>query len=353
MTYTNTPLRLNFPSEDYLTNESILVWNFLGKKPFKKGYSGLFSLEPVEEILSSFNPIVISDEKFFDTIEEENHVKRVVRLDESLVLGYQYLEKKDQETILPIFTFYYLDRSEESIEDLCKKILKSSGSTEDDTEKLEKRTCFLSLSPATGLTLEDVTIPKVDWKNIWKFYSSSVESESRNLLSFISEKKQTVSLIVGKSGSGKTTLVRSLSEKIDRDIIYLSPVTIDLSISSPEFPSFCNTLNPSLIILDGLDFIFDSPHKNPSHLLSTIQNLTSGFFKDILDIHFVLVLENPSYIRDIEKHLPAHFTLKIEDLEPKRATSLAKYLDKNEKFTQPTPLSTIVRGKVYEKSMGF
>lgn len=353
MTYINTPLNLNFPSEDYLTNESMLVWNFLGKKPLKKGYSGLFSIEPIEELLSKYNISVVSDEKFFDTTEEENHVKRVVRLDESLVLGYQYLEKGDQETLVPIFTFYYLDRSEESIEELCSSILKSSTQQDIEVEEPVKRSCFLSLSPATGFTLEDVEIPKVDWKNLWKFYSTSVESGYRNLLELLSQKNQTVSMIVGGPSSGKTNLSRSLGEKFDGDTIYLPPSIVELCLSSPEFPSFCNTLESSLIILDRLDTLFDSPGRNPSLLLSTIQNLTSGFFKGILDIHFLIILEDSRLIHQIEKHLNVDFILELEDLEPKRATNLAKILGKTTKFTQPTPLSTIIRNKSYEKSMGF
>lgn len=349
----NSALGLNYPSEDYLSNECMLVWNFWGKKPFKKGYSGLFSLGPIEELLSNYNTLVISDEKFFDTSQGENHVKRVVSLGDSLAIGYQYLKKDEEDAIVPIFTIYYLDRAEEDIEGLCKKILESKATSDELDDDLERRTCYLSISPATGLSLEDITIPQVDWKVFWKFYSARVEEGFKNLLEVLDKKKQTITLISGGSGSGKTSLARVLSEKTDRDIIYIAPSLVDLSVSSPDFLSFCNTLGSSVIILDGIDTIFESPHKNPGILLSILQNLTSGFFKDILDIHFVLVLENKSSIRNIEKYLSLDFILELEDLEPKRATSLSKYLGKSEKFSSPTPLSTIIHTRVSQKSMGF
>jgi hypothetical protein len=119
-------------------------------------------------------------------------------------------------------------------------------------------------------------------------YNNGFVEKSAEIVEGLNNKDKTNLVILsGEAGTGKTTYVRYLTSKLKKNIIFISPDTVD-SITDPAFIPFLMKNNDSILIIEDAEPALEKRNAGGrSSAVSNVLNLTDGLLSDCLKISIV------------------------------------------------------------------
>jgi hypothetical protein len=337
-----TQFSIHYPGEDHLTNETLLVWRLAEKKPFRISSTGNFDISHIDTILNGYSEYsVVSLDQYIDPEDGSTHIKKLVQLEDELFLGFQCVNYGD-EVSFPFYSIYYFREDNPKVQEWCNLIGDNKDSLQDTQE--ERDWSFPSFSAASGLTLDKMSPLPVDWKNFYKYYNTSLKGVSEDWGKFLEENNGTISLIWGKRGTGKTTFTNAILRMVDKDVVYIPGSFLDHLVNNLEAISFFKSISGSIVVVDDIATHFQISSGGHRSSINSLLEMVGGLLKNTLALNLVLIWDTDNSNQKIMDLVMPDYSFEIGPLEPKRANSLSKLLQKNKFWGDSTPVVNVVRG---------
>jgi hypothetical protein len=213
---------------------------------------------------------------------------------------------------------------------------------DDDTESK----VYFILHNGGGYDLQDYMFNK-PIINIELNYGDNFIETHNKIVEIIKAKKSGLILFHSLPGTGKSKYIQYLTDVIsEKKFIYLNSELFS-AFDSPQFTSFAlSELKDTVLILEDCENIITSREINKyNHVISTLLNLTSGIFADVLNCKIICTFNTAT--DNIDAALLRKGRLLIEHefrkLTTEEANTLFKHIHKTDKdqFTSEVTLSEV------------
>jgi hypothetical protein len=340
-------LNININSDDYQSNEYIILFNKFGTQPNKiilnDSYtSDLFINSIIQKNHNSVIELMTDDDNFI--INE----KILSEIDDDVWISYFIIDKDTDESIITDVTIYYKNYEDvNKVKEIIDKISQTSLVFEEDNINSNKFNTFIINSG----NLEIETIYSEDIDNKFRYNDETIKQADK-LSRKINKNKKGLSIIWGEKGVGKTNISKHIASNTDKTVIFIPNNMIDLTINNPEFLTFLSKLNNLLLIIDDCEFLTSNQLVKVNSFSNNISQLIDGVISDKIDLHILLIF-NVEDIDDIDEDILDINNLidimEIDYLSPDVATELSKLLNKGKKYKSPIKLIDVLRNKSITK----
>jgi hypothetical protein len=179
-------------------------------------------------------------------------------------------------------------------------------------------------------------------------YGEDFPDTHDKIVSILKQKKTGLLILYSVPGTGKSKYIQSLTDYVDdKKFVYLNS-ELFTAFDSPQFTSFAlSSLKDSVLILEDCENIVTSReiHRG-NNVISTLLNLTSGIFADVLNCKIICTFNTT--VDNIDEALLRKGRLLIEHqfrtLTPREANKLYEVIHKTENpvpFTKDVTLAEV------------
>lgn len=316
--------------------EGVDVDNFLKNFSLKRRPSIFFKAKDSIVFLTITERNEDDGDDFYDNLDyrpnsssfksdNEKDKKNITSKNSKVYVTIQYPSSKLYESIKDEFEFmqdYIVDSKERN----CVHVLVKNSYGEYDFEPLDIKMPKMDLSLNYGEGFLDV-------------YDKIVHKLNNN--------NKGLYMFHGDPGNGKSSFIKHLSNKINKDFIFIPSSFIDKFISDPDIFSILLKRKKSVIILEDAEKILISRDKEDNQYISTLLNISDGILSDILEVSVILTYNCDD--TKIDKALKRKGRTMVDcvfgKLSVKDAKKLAKSLnfkkDQIDNIKEPMSLSEI------------
>ena len=347
-------LNININKDDVDLNDFLFIAHDFGVRPSKVIFYSQFDAQGVWEAISDdFKAPDTAINKAAEIIPDgDNFIfnnKYCVKLNDSLYLTFLELDSTSadgkEERIITNFTLFY-NHTTISIEELNTIVHKFDGSIITFNDVIVKNKNFYLKLGSNGYELSPFISPKIDKDNIELYYNDVVITKSTKLIKQINKQNKGLSIIWGDRGNGKTQFANWLSSQVERQVIYIPSVMIEQTINSPDFLTFLERNNNSILLIDDCD-IYSDNHFKYSIFINNIKQLVDGMLSEHLNLHIILILNTDDAELIEDDYLDCNSILmdiEFDELDNERATELSKHLGKNKNYKNSIKVSDVAKG---------
>lgn len=353
---------INITNDDLGCNDYLYCWNEFNLRPNKLN------------LFNNYDPIdflkFISDNKlqntgtFTDVIPaDDNYVineRSLVKIHNSIFIGYVHFDKLGEESAISEITFYYLNDAVEKVNSIVKEFddflldLDIEFDSKSDDKKL--LSC-LSVSP-NGLDLEKMSPLNADYDNIDSYFEDNVIKSAEKLTKSLKKQPKGLSIIHGERGCGKTTLVNYITQTVEKEVICV-PYNMIESTFTPDFIGFIKRHKNCVLIIDDCELYFSETYSKSNIFTNNILQFVDGMHSDNFNVH-IIVIANTGDVNSIDHSLfecnNLIHVIEVTPISKNKATDLSKLIGKNIKFKSPTKLVDVLKKRpatFTEKEIGF
>jgi SpoVK/Ycf46/Vps4 family AAA+-type ATPase len=182
-------------------------------------------------------------------------------------------------------------------------------------------------------------------------YNEDLVENHPKIIEQLNSTKNGVHLFYGVPGTGKTSYISTLTNLVEKNLIYV-PISIAAQLDSPQFLKlFMNNTN-SIFVIEDAEKIITSREKNGNSPIAALLNLSDGLLGQSLKCQFICTfntnLENVDIALLRKGRLLSSY--EFRPLEKEKATKLAKKLGKEYKEGETT-LGDIYNSEVIKNSV--
>jgi hypothetical protein len=312
----------------------------------------------------------ISYNDFLTLIEDVSDVYRITEIDgfrnekilskynDNIYFSYFILEAgTEYEAISNLSIFYKNQEDLYSIKKILEDISLEEFYDEDESEsKTSKNVNIVNILSGS------INISKIESleknENIDLFYNEKTFKSINKLTKKIKKTKKGLSMFIGERGSGKTSIISYISEKIDKQVIYIPNNLIEHTINNPEFKNLLRNYKNSVIVIDDCDVIFSDIYTKSNIITSNLLQIIDGLDSNDYGINFLLIFNCHDESEIDDNLLECNNLLdviKFEMLSKEESNDLSNHLDKKTKYKQETKLIDILNQNKIKKedSIGF
>lgn len=351
----STKINININRDDHNLNDYLFCWSELGQRPNKLSLFGYYDAVRFDDYVSKirtghfglFTEVLPTGQ---DYVVNE---KTLIKIQNNVFLSYSQFDKLTEETIIGEVSLIYLN---ESVEDI-NKILSDLENIEIDIEASNQRFNTLTLNQ-NGLELDSIELLKADYENIEHYFNDDVLKKANKLTKAIKKSNKGLSIIWGERGCGKTTLLNSISNNLDKMVIFIPCNMIETITGSPEFRNFLKRWKNSVLIIDDAELFFTQSFIKSNFLSTNLLQLIDGFQSDNFDINIILSL-NVEDIKEIDSTLfdcnNLIDVIKVDYLTREKALELVKHLNGKQKINNSIRLIDVLKKRetIKEEEIGF
>ncbi len=352
-------LNVNINKDDVDLNDFLFITNEFKLRPCKLIFYSQFDAKGVWEIIGKDYKVVESDiNKVSEIIPEGEHFifnnKYCIKLTNDLYISFLELNSTanlEEDRIITNFTLFYNNEKVSTI-DLNKIVHKFEATimSFNDVE-VQDRSFYLKLGP-NGYELSPYNT-QTDIDNIELYYNDDIIGKGNKLIKQINKNSRGLTIFWGKRGTGKTNFASYVGTQIEKQVIYIPSVMIDATINSPEFITFLERNNDSVILLDDCDMFSEQHHYKISTSLNNIKQMVDGVLSDHLNISVILIT-NCSDFEDITlDYMDCNSVIaniEFTELDIDKANDLSKFLCKNKIYKKNTKVVDVVKGLKEQES---
>ena len=347
-------LNININKDDSDLNDFLLITHELGIRPSKFIFYSQFDAKGVWGIIS--NEFKVKDDainRSAEAIPDGDgfmfNNKYCIKLNDEIYLSFIEIDSTidgNEDRMITNFTLFY-DHSKiaiESLNELVHKFDKTIISFESDLD--ENNSTYIKLG-INGYELSSFIPSSIDKENIEHYYNDDVISKSNKLIKLINKQSKGLSLIWGDKGNGKTSLTNWISTQVEKQVIYIPSVMIDATINSPDFISFIERNNNTLLLIDDCELYIDNHFKSNMFTNNIIQ-LVDGVLSAHTSLHIILIYNNVDEddILDIFDDCNSLLIdIEVTELDIDKSNDLSKFIGKNKSYKKEMRVADIVSGK--------
>ncbi len=344
---------LNINSEDSNVNEFLYCYKEFGSIPNRYIIHSDISYDIFLRFLDkleNLNKITEVDNGF-------TNVKVLSKYNNNLYISYFILEAGTEFETFSSVTFLYkeekdLDEIKEFLQDLTEDY---SEIHEDDFDIKNK----LSIVGILGgvLNISEVN-NDTDIENIDLYYSEKTFKCVKKLTKKINKNNKGLSVFLGERGTGKTSTINYISEKVNKNVIYIPNNVIEHTINNPEFKNLLKNYKNSLFIIDDCEVIFNDIYTKSNTITNNLLQIIDGVDSDEISVNFLLIFNCEDESEIDENILECNNIVDIitfEYLSKEESNELSKHLNQKSKYKEKTKLLNILKGenKKQQNSIGF
>jgi len=353
-----TILNLNVSSVDFETNDVLSIWNYYNKRPnttvIHQQYKTSLFLSKTEHLYEDIN--TFSEISPLEDSEIINY-KKCIRIANDIFISYFINDLNSEESNITDLTFYYKNDDDiKHIEDFLE-LIDDAIFDDFEEEEMDKTKTFNFQFGQHGLVKSPV-FKKVDIDNYDLFYNTDTFKDIEKSIKKIKKNKKGLTIYYGERGVGKTSIIDYLSEKINKDIIYISNPMVEHTFNNPDFISILRMNRNSVLVLDDCEMLFNEVFNKTNNLIVNLLQIIDGWLSDSMNINIVLLF-NVDDENDIDHNLLECNNLldvvKFDYLEIDEIKELKKHLGINKKYKSKGRLIDIInkRSSDQETTIGF
>ncbi len=345
-------ININIDKDDADLNDFLFITHEFGSRPSKIIFYTQFDSKSIWN--TCYEKFGIGDEsinKVSEVIPDGlNYLinnKYCLKLDKDIYLTFLEFSSPDSEEgderIIANFTIFYnnINVSNDRLNEIIH-LFDDSVIHFDELESKE-RSSFIKL----GLNGYEL-IPfnnGIDLDNIELYYNDITFTKINKLIKNINKSKSGLSVLWGERGTGKTHISSYISSEINKALIFIPNNMVESTINNPEFISFLERHNNSVILIDDCG-IYENIYKS-NMLINNIKQIVDGILSNHLNINVILI-SNSYDVEDVEDILDCNSIIgevEFNELEPKKATELSRHIGKNRKYKTPIILTNVLKDK--------
>ena len=363
-TSTSPKLNLNVQTDEHGVNDFLFCWSELGERPNKLIIYNQY--EP-DGFLKYVEGLKLSNQGSFTEVAptEVDYIvneKSLVLIYKSIFLSYTHYDKENESTFVGDLNFYYLEESENKLNEIIKEIqpfiINSSDGDIDEIESESKIFDLLSVGQS-GLELNPIKPLTGDYDNIELYHNDSTFKKVKKLIKNLDKTKKGLTIICGERGTGKTTLVSYIGTEIEKPVIFVPSNLIETTINTGDFMKFLKANKNQVVVIDDCELYFDETYSKANVFTNNLLQLVDGFQSDSLDVNIIIILNIEDINRIDHALLECNNLVEIIELNPlkrDKANELSQFLDKKAKFKVETKLVDVLKKRIspiIDNEIGF
>ena len=347
-------LNINISKDDVDLNDFLFIAHEFEVRPSKLVFYTQFDASGVWDVISKdFKVDERNINKTSEVIPDGGNFifnnKYCVKLSDSLFLSFLELDSTNtegnEERIITNFTLFYnhSEFTSDELNDLVKKFDRTIMSF--DSVEAQEKNFYLKIG-ANGYELSPF-YTKTDKENIELYYNDDIISKTTKLIKQINKQPRGLTVLWGERGTGKTNLASYITTQVEKQVVYIPSVMIDATINSPEFLTFIERNNNSVILLDDCDMFTEHQHYRFSMSINNIKQLVDGILSDHLNVHIILITNTDDYEDINNEYMDCNTVIteiEFDELEVDKANELSKFLGKNKTYKNPVKVVDVVKG---------
>jgi len=323
----DSSINLNINKDDNTINDFIYCWDQFKSRPNRLTLFNTYSTEKFKE----FTDDIFSSKNFFsEVIPEED--------------GYSINDK-------------ILAKINNEIQELITKLDDCIVDFSDEDEVVSNLNT-LQISNNSTLEVESLHNIKIDIDCVESYYNSQTFKELNKLTKKIKKSDKGLSVFYGERGTGKTSIIKYLSEKLDRQIIFIPNNYLEHTINHPEFKRFLRKFHKPVLVIDDCEMVFNEVFNRSNITVNNLLQLVDGFLSDEINVNLVTIFNVDDW-SEIDHSLiecnNLHGIVKFNYLSEKEAEDLSTHLENKTKYKDKCKLIDIIKNKQIKetKKIGF
>ena len=198
-----------------------------------------------------------------------------------------------------------------------------------------KKNIGVIVQEASGFSVYYAPLDRCDF--IEENYNEDLVSNHPKIISELNSGKNGVHLFYGVPGTGKTSYISTLTNLVEKNLIYV-PNSLAAQLDSPQFLKLLMNNTNSIFIIEDAEKIITSREKNANSPIAALLNLSDGLLGQSLKCQFICTFNTNLDNVDIALLRRGRLLSSYEfrPLEKERAVTLAKKLGKEYKEGENT-----------------
>jgi predicted AAA+ superfamily ATPase len=343
-------LNINVTKDDVDVNDFLFITHEFGLRPSKLVFYSQFDAPAVWGIITDeFESTDKNINKTSEIIPDGDRFifnnKYCVKLSDDLYLSFLELDSAEEdERVITNFTVFY-NHTKVNSEELTKLIHKFDSAILAPESGSQEKNFYLRIG-ANGYELSPFKT-QTDKENIEYYYNDDVITQANKLIKQINKLPRGLTVLWGERGTGKTNFASYITTQVEKQVIYVPSVMIDATINSPEFLTFLERNNNSIILLDDCDMFTEHQHYRLSMSINNIKQLVDGILSDHLNVHIILITNTEDSDDITNEYMDCNSIvadIQFEELDVEKANELSKFLGKNKTYKNPARVVDVVKG---------
>lgn len=355
----DSSINLNINKDDNTINDFIYCWDQFKSRPNRLTLFNTYSTEKFKE----FTDDIFSNKNFFSEVipEEDGYSindKILAKINNEIFLSYVIVDRNREDSVTTDLLFIY--KEEKNLEKIQELITKLDDCIVDfsDEDEVVSNLNTLQISNNSTLEVESLHNIKIDIDCVESYYNSQTFKELNKLTKKIKKSDKGLSVFYGERGTGKTSIIKYLSEKLDRQIIFIPNNYLEHTINHPEFKRFLRKFHKPVLIIDDCEMVFNEVFNRSNITVNNLLQLVDGFLSDEINVNLVTIFNVDDW-SEIDHSLiecnNLHGIVKFNYLSEKEAEDLSTHLENKTKYKDKCKLIDIIKNKQIKetKKIGF
>lgn len=340
-----TKLNININKDDSDLNDFLYCWSKFGSRPNKVIIYNSYLKEPFSEVISDY---IEEKNVFTEVIPSDTSIilndKMLVKLNENLYLSYLVIDRTNENSVIHDITFFFSNYEEElnNINEIIEKLDDCLFDIDIDVPYGKINTITLTQN---GLDIENINFSGLD-EEVDYYYPRGTLKDIDKLAKLIKKSNKGLSILHGPRGTGKTSMLNYLSEKLDKNMIFLPCNMIDVTANNPEFKTFLKKHQNSMLVIDDCEMMFNQIFTKSNLFANNLLQLVDGPLSDSLNINILMIFNTDDIIEIDESLLDCNNLLGIVEfdlLDSDESNELAKHIGNRKKYQNKTKLIDIIK----------
>jgi len=340
-----TNLNININKDDSDLNDFLYCWSKFGSRPNKVIIYNSYLKVAFSDVISEY---IEEKNVFTEVIPSETSIilndKMLVKLSDNLYLSYLIIDRTNENSVIHDITFFFKNYEEElnNINEIIEKLDDCIFDIDVDIPYGKINTITLTQN---GLDIENINFSGLD-DEVDYYYTRDTLKEVDKLIKSIKKSNKGLSIIHGPRGTGKTSVINYLSEKIDKNMIFVPSNMIDITFNNPEFKTFLRKHQNSILVIDDCEMMFNQIFTKSNLFVNNLLQLVDSPLSDSLNIN-ILMIFNVDDIIEIDESLMECNNLigmvEFDMLDVDTSNDLSKHIGSKKKYQNKTKLIDIIK----------
>lgn len=346
---------LNINSEDSNINEFLYCYKEFGSIPNRYIIHSDISYDNFLNVLSNL-------EELYKITEIDNNftnIRVLSKYNDNLYFSYFILDSDSEfESFSGVTIFYKSEKDLDEIRDRLDEIIEDYDIVDSDEEKTNKNELSIVNILNGALNITKISEDFKNNDNIDLYYNADTFKSVNKLSKKINKNNKGLSILLGERGTGKTSIIKYISEKVNKNIIYIPNNTIEHTINNPEFKNLIKTYDNLVIVIDDCEVIFSDIYTRSNIITSNLLQMIDGIDSDDISVNFLLIFNSDDESEIDENLLECNNLIdiiKFDFLTKDEANDLSSFLNQKGKYKEETKLLSVLKGKNKnsQNSIGF
>jgi len=280
----------------------------------------------------------------------------LVKLSDNLYLSYLIIDRTNENSVIHDITFFFKNYEEElnNINEIIEKLDDCIFDIDIDIPYGKINTITLTQN---GLDIENINFSGLD-DEVDYYYTRDTLNEIDKLIKSIKKSNKGLSILHGPRGTGKTSIINYLSEKIDKNMIFVPSNMIDITFNNPEFKSFLKKHQNSILVIDDCEMMFNQIFTKSNLFVNNLLQLVDSPLSDSLNINILMIFNSEDIVEIDESLMDCNNLIgmvEFDMLDIDTSNDLAKHIGSKKKYQNKTKLIDIIkkRNTVSQKKVGL